>query len=337
MGGITTMRDLIGIVKDKVSLSKLALLSKPHTLSLHLAVLRTTSHSPSTPPHDHHLATLLSLGDGSRATASIVIHSLMNRLHRTNDSYVALKCLLTIHHIINRGSFILKDQLSVHPSTGGRNNLKLSDFRDSSSATTWVLSAWVRWYARYLETILSTSKFLGFFICSSYSVLERENQQDSISSILNSDLIRDFGSLVGVVEELCKVPDNLLVERDRMLAVVMELLANDYLSTVNEILLRLSEFKERVNLLSFNDSVELASALDRLASCKETSLRVFCNRKSSMDFVWEMVDELNNRIGMVHLRKLERRDSGSESARFLDRVGKTSEYMRFSSGRLTMK
>lgn len=332
------MRDLIGIVKDKLSLSKLALVSKPHTLSLHLAVLRTTSHSSSTPPHDHHLATLLSLGDSSRATASILIHSLINRLHRTTDSYVALKCLLTIHHIIKRGPFILKDQLSVHPSTGGRNNLKLSDFRDGASATTWVLSAWVRWYARYLETILSTSKILGVFICSSScSVVEREKQQDSISSFLNSDLIRDFGWLVGVVEEICKVPDNLLVERDRMLHGVMELLANDYLSTVNEILLRLGEFKERLDLLSFNDSVELASALDRLTSCKETTLRIFCNRKPSVEILWEMVDELNNGIGMVHLRKLGRRDSGSESARFVDRVVKTSDYMRFSSGRLRLK
>lgn len=119
---ITKMRDLIGIVKDKVSLSKLALISKPNTLSLHIAVLRTTSHTPSTPPNDHHITTLLSLGDSSRATASVLIHSLMNRLHRTNDSYVALKCLFTIHHIIKRGPFILKDQLSVFHYTGGHDH-----------------------------------------------------------------------------------------------------------------------------------------------------------------------------------------------------------------------
>ncbi|KAI3747510.1 hypothetical protein L6452_09969 [Arctium lappa] len=332
------MRDLIGILKDKLSLSKLTLLSNSQTLSLHLAVLRTTSHSPSTPPHHHHLTTLLSLGNTSRATANTLILSLIHRLHRTTNSHVALKCLLTIHHIINQGPFILKDQLSsLHPN-GRRNYLKLSDFRDAASPATWALSAWVRWYARYLETILSTSKFRGGFICSSScSVLEREKQQDLISSVMNSDLIGDFGSLVGVVEEICKVPDNLLVEDDRMLAGVMELLANDYLSTVNELLLRLGEFKERVSVLSFDDSVELGDSLERLMSCKATSLRLFCNRKASVEVLWEMVDELNDGIGMVHLGKLGREDGGSESARFVDRVVRTSEYMRFPSGRLRLK
>lgn len=222
-------------------------------------------------------------------------------------------------------------------SDNGRNNFKLSGFRDVGSATTWVLSAWVRWYARYLETILSTSKNLGFVICSSScSLLEKEKQQDSISSIMNNDLIRDFGLLVCVVEEIVKVPDNLLVERNKLLHGVMELLANDYLSTVNEILLRLSEFKERVNLLSFNDSVELASALDRLTCCKEKSLQLFSISKPSIETLWEMIEELNNKIGMVKFQKLGRKDSGSESARFGDRVIKPSDSMKFMSGRLRL-
>ncbi|GJS01631.1 putative clathrin assembly protein [Tanacetum coccineum] len=302
------MKDFIGIVKDKVSLSKLAFISKPNTLSLHLAVLRTTSHAPSSPPNDHHLATLLSLGDSSRATASVLIHSLMNRLHRTADSYVALKCLFTIHHIIKRGPFILKDQLPAFPAGGGRNNLKLSGFRDGSSATTWVLSAWVRWYA----------------------------SEDSISSYTNHDLIRDFESLVSLIEEICEAPDNLLVERDRLLHVITDMLMNDYLSTVNEILLRLSEFKERVSLLSFNDSVELISSLDRLLNCKEKLSHLFSIRKTSVETLWELIEELNNKIGMVHLQKLGKRPSGSESARFDDRTVRTSDSMKFSSGRLNL-
>lgn len=329
------MRDFIGIVKDKVSLSKIALLSNPHTLSLHVAVLRTTTHSPSTPPNHHHLATFLSLGDSSRATASVLIHSLMNRLHRTNDSYVALKCLFTIHQIIKQGSFILRDQLSAFRSTGGRNNLKLSGFRDGTSATTWVLSAWVRWYARYIDTILSTSKNLGLIICSSSSssLIDREKQQDSISGFMNCDLIRDFGSLVCVIEEICSVPDNLLVERDRLLQGITDLLANDYLSTVNEILLRLGEINERVNSLSFNDSVELGSVFDRLKTCKEKLLVLFSIRKPSVETLWEMIEELSNKIGMVNFKQLERRDSRSESDRFGDRVVRTSDSLKFSSAR----
>nr|GEZ59557.1 hypothetical protein [Tanacetum cinerariifolium] len=266
------MKDFIGIVKDKASLSKLAFISKPNTLSLHLAVLRTTSHAPSSPPNDHHLATLLSLAGG------------------------------------------------------GRNNLKLSGFRDGSSATTWVLSAWIRWYARYLETVIFTSKSLGFVICSSPSQFE-----DSISSYMNHDLIRDFESLVSLIEEICEAPDNLLVERDRLLHVITDMLMNDYLSTVNEILLRLSEFKERASLLSFNDSVELISSLDRLLNCKEKLSHLFSIRKTSVETLWDLIEELNNKIGMVHLQKIGKRPSGSESARFVDRAVRTSDSMKFSA------
>ncbi|KAL8211290.1 hypothetical protein R6Q57_005727 [Mikania cordata] len=331
------MREFIGIIKDKVSLSKLALLTNSNTLPLHLAVLRTTSHTPSTLPTDHHLAILLSLGDGSRATASTLINSLIHRLQRTTNATVALKCLFTVHHIIKRGPFILKDQLSVFTSSDGRNNLKLSGFRDSASATTWVLSGWVQWYACYIETILHTSKTVGFDVCSSCSsFLEREKHQDSISSLVNFDLINDFASLVCVIQEICKVPDDLLVENDRLLHGVMELLANDYLSTVNEIYLRVVEFKERVNLLSFNESFELASSLDRLSCCKEKSLQLFSNRKTSVDMLWEMIEELSNKIGMVDFTKLGRRESWSESARFGDRVVRTSDSLKFSSGRLRL-
>ncbi|KAM0067561.1 putative ANTH domain, ENTH domain-containing protein [Helianthus debilis subsp. tardiflorus] len=323
------MKDIIGTIKDKVSLSKLALLTKPNTLSLHVAVLRTTSHAPSTPPNPHHLATLLTLGNSSRATASILIHSLMNRLHRTTDSHVALKCLFTVHHIIKRGPFILKDQLSVFTATGGRNNFKLSNFRDGASAATWVLSAWVRWYACYVETTLYTSKNI-------VGSVGGEKQKDLISSFMNFDLIQDFASLVCVIEEICKVPDNLFVENNVLLHCLMELLAHDYLSTVNEIFLRVIEFKERVELLSFNDSVELASALDRLTSCKEKLSHLFSTTKPSVDTLWEMVEELNNKIGMVNLKKLGRRDSVSESARFGDRVIRTSDSLKFMSGRLRL-
>lgn len=166
-------------------------------------------------------------------------------------------------------------------------------------------------------------------------MLEREKQQDAISSFMNSDLIRDFCSLVGVIEEICNVPDNLFVERDRLLHGVMELLANDYLSTVNEILLRLSEFKERLGLLNFNDSVELSSALDRLTTCKEKSLQLFSIRKPSVETLWEMIEELNNKFGFVKSQKL-RRNSGSESARFGDRALVTRDLQKFSSGRLRL-
>lgn len=145
MGRVTILRDLIGIIKDKASQSKAALLSNPKTLSLHLALLRATTHDPFTPPDPRHLAALLSFGHSSRAVAATAIEALMDRLQTTRDASVAIKCLFTIHHIIKRGSFILQDQLSVFPATGGRNYLKLSNFRDNTTPLTWELSSWVRW------------------------------------------------------------------------------------------------------------------------------------------------------------------------------------------------
>ncbi|KAI3704355.1 hypothetical protein L1987_74573 [Smallanthus sonchifolius] len=329
------MRELIGIVKDKVSLSKLALITNPNNLSLHVAVLRTTSHTPS-PPTTHHLTTLLTLGDSSRATASIIIHSLFTRLHRTTNSNVALKSLFTIHHVIKRGPFILKDQLSVFTSTNGRNNFKLSGFRDGASAATWMLSAWVRWYACYVETVVSMSKTVGFVVCSlNSSLIEKEKQRDLISSYTNFDLIKDFASLVSVITEICKVPDNLLVEKNTLLHCILELLTDDYLSMVNEIFLRVIEFKERVDLLNFDESAEFGSALDRLTSCKEKS-GLFSSRKPSVETLWEVVEELRNEIGMGNIRELGRKVSWSESARFGERVVRTSDALKFSSERLRL-
>ncbi|XAR73451.1 hypothetical protein NMG60_11007422 [Bertholletia excelsa] len=337
MGRITKLRDLMGVIKDKASESKAALLSKPNTLSLHLAVLRATTHSsPSTPPDDKHLAALLSLGDASRATASALVKALMDRLHRTGDAAVALKCLLTIHHIIKRGPFILQDQLSIFPASGGRNYLNLSDFRDGATATTWNLSAWVRWYARYLETLLSTSRVLGFFFSSPSTTQEKDKEDERVSSFMTTDLIRDVDSLVVLLEEICKLPDSLYVEGYQLLNEILVFLNGDYLSAVNEVLLRLGEFKERLSCLSFADSVELTCTLKGLEDCKERLAVLFTLKKPSTETLWVLTGELKNRVSQVKVyregKKL-RRDNGSESARFDERVLRHSDSAQFSSGR----
>ncbi|KAI3462103.1 hypothetical protein Pfo_018766 [Paulownia fortunei] len=310
MGRITTFRDLVGLIKDKASLSKAALLSNPNALTLRLAVLRATTHSPPAPPDDHHLSTLLFLGDSSRATASTIITALVDRLHRTGNCVVALKCLLIIHHIIKRGPFILQDQLSIFPATGGYNYLKLSAFRDGATAATWALSAWVRWV-------------LGYFLCSSSCSMVKENQEQRISSFLNVDLIKDVDSLVLLIEEICKLPDSLLVEGNIIVKDIMGLLSNDYLTSVNEVLSRLGELKERLSCLSFGDSVELVCALKRLEDCKERISDLYVMRKPSTEMLWVLVQELKDGVGMLKVCKkggkflsLGRREKASESARF---------------------
>ncbi|MCD7468171.1 hypothetical protein HAX54_006121 [Datura stramonium] len=337
---ITTLRDLIGAIKDKASQSKAAFISKPSNLSLHLAVLRTTTHAPSSPPDDRHVSALLTLGDSSRFTASALIVIIMDRLHRTGDSTVALKCLLIIHQIIKRGPFILQDQLSVFPATGGHNYLKLSAFRDGASASTWAISAWIRFYARYIETLLFTSRILGYFLSSSSCSAQKDTQEEKISTFLNSDLIRDVDSLVQLIEETVKLPDSLLLEGNKLLYEVIGLVGTDYLSTVNELLIRLSEFRERLSCLSFGDSVELGCILKRLEECKERSSVVFSVKKPSTELLWSSVTELSHKIDDLKVEKSGRKlltfGKSSESARFDYRVMNFGDSVQFSSGRYEM-
>lgn len=138
---------------------------------------------------------------------------------------------------------------------------------------------------------------------------------------------------------MCKVPDSLLVEGNKLLYEVMSLLGNDYLSAVNEVLLRLSEFKIRLSCLSFGDSVDLVCVLKRLENCQERLLVLFTMKKPSTETLWELVEELKSKLVMVNMyndgRKLGRKERITESARFGERVLKSCDSVQFSSGRLS--
>ncbi|XVE86837.1 hypothetical protein DITRI_Ditri18aG0067100 [Diplodiscus trichospermus] len=334
MGRITILRDFIRIIKDKASQSKAALLSNPKTLSFHLALLRATTHDPFTPPDPRHLAALLSFGHSSRTTSATAIEALMDRLQSTRDASVAIKCLITVHHIIKRGSFILQDQLSVYPSTGGRNYLKLSNFRDGSTALTWELSSWVRWYALYLENLLSTSRVLGFFLCSTSSSVEKDKEEEKVSSLINRELLKEINSLVNLLEQISKRPSFSHANGNILVDEVLELVGEDYLSAISEVSIRVSEFRERRSCLSFVDSVELVCALKRLEDCKETLLAVSQRKKVLIETVWGSISEIKDQVrnSKVYREEGKLLTMGSESARFGERDLKHG-VSKFSSGR----
>ncbi|KAK4791418.1 hypothetical protein SAY86_031831 [Trapa natans] len=329
----TKFRDIVGMIKDKAWHSRAALspLSKPHVMAL----LRATTHHPSTPPEEKYLLELLSYGRQSRSAASAVIESLMDRLQTTGDAPVAVKCLLTIHHIIRRGSFILHDQLSVFPWAGGRNYLKLSNFRDGRTSFTWEISSYVRWYARYIEDLLSTSRMLGFFICSNSSILEKKKSEEAVTGRLNSHLLRDIDSLVYLIEDTCKMPESTThLHTTELLRRVKSLVAEDHVFIMNEVTVRVKEFRERLGLLNFGESIELVCALKRLEICEEKLSTMF-ELKVSMESLWGLVREpkCNLRKGEeVAERRVVR---GSESARYdRRRTLRSTELVNFSSGRL---
>ncbi|PIA51989.1 hypothetical protein AQUCO_01000100v1 [Aquilegia coerulea] len=336
-----SLKEVFGVIKDKVSLSKAAILSKPNNQSMHLAILRSTTHEISNPPNQKHINMILSYGHSSRNIASSCINALMVRLHNTHNSFVAFKCLIIIHYIIKRGSFILQDQLSIYPSVGGRNYLNLSNFRDNSTPESWNLSFWVRWYARFLETLLSTSRTLGFFLTS--SSMDKDNERvERISSLLNKDLLRELDVLVNLHEEICKAPDLLNVQANKLVYETMDLVEEDKCFAQREIIVRVNELEERISNLSFADSVELVCVLKRLESCKEKISLLFMNKKGSLGVViWDLVDELKEKIGeskdlcQGRFVKTGRRFGISESARFGERVIRPDDSIKFTSGRLS--
>ncbi|XP_027916213.1 putative clathrin assembly protein At4g40080 [Vigna unguiculata] len=325
---MTKLTHLIGIIKDKASQSKAALLSKRTTLSL----LRATSHDCSAPPTSKHLDMLLSSGDGPRATASAAVEVLMDRLQGTNNAAVALKCLIAVHYIIRRGSFILQDQLSVYPNSGGRNYLNLSHFRHTTDPTTWQLSSWVRWFAQHIEQLLCASRVLGFFLGTAG---DKENREDRASGLCNGDLLSEFDSLVALVEGLCKRPEpngNLLVEE------IVKLARGDWGVVQAEVRVRLNEFKERFGGFKFGEAVELVCCLKRLEQCEEKMLDTMDEARDLK--LWDMVTLVKD-MAEIELYREEsklRRDTPkvrvSESDRFSGRVLSNRHLLLFPSGRL---
>ncbi|PNX80234.1 clathrin assembly protein [Trifolium pratense] len=138
------LKTLTNNLKDKASVIYALLSIKRHVSSIQLNILRATSHTLSSPPSDSQIAAVLTTANTSHTLPRACINSLMDRLHRTKNSTVALKCLFTLHNITIKGSFILKDQLSCYPSYGGYNFLNLSTFRDDSDFESVQLSSWVR-------------------------------------------------------------------------------------------------------------------------------------------------------------------------------------------------
>ncbi|XP_010555399.1 PREDICTED: putative clathrin assembly protein At4g40080 [Tarenaya hassleriana] len=333
MGKIASFSDLLGRIKDRASQSKAALVSNPKTLSFHLPVLRATTHDPSTPPHHSHVAAVLSAGNGSRVTAAAAVEAVMDRLHTTGDASVALKCLIIVHEVARHGGFILQDQLSVFPATGGRNYLKLSGFRDEKSPLMWELSYWVRWYALYLEQLLSSCRILGFFLSSTSSAAQRDDEDEKLSSLSNTDILGEIDALVCLLEVACKIPDLTLPQGKNLAEEITRFVGEDCISSIDKLFSRINEFRQRSSDIGFGDSVELVCALKRIESSREKLSGICCGKRVCVDgFFWDLVSEVKGMVGefgmdygqngkmIVNVGKRGLARMGTQSARFSDRV-----------------
>lgn len=269
----------------------------------------------------------------------------MRRLHSTRNSFVAFKSLIIIHNVIKQGSFILLDKLLV----GGRNYLNLSSFQDNTSTEAINLSFWVRWYARILETFIFTSRNLGFFLSPAI-----KKEGESVSSLVNQDLLKELNMLVSLVEEICRAPELLHVQENRLVHEAISLVHEDRSSAQREIMVRVNEIVERVDTLSFGESDELVCVLKRYENCKDKLQALFVNRKNTLaDLLWNLVAELKDKIGenkehwsgklgrivvseSAKLDKVQGRIGGGW-ARSGDLVYRQDDSVRWRSGRLIVR
>ncbi|KAK9269954.1 hypothetical protein L1049_025527 [Liquidambar formosana] len=334
MGRPKKLRNLIGILKDKASLLKAALLFSYNSSSIRIAVLRATTHDPSAPPSDDRVDAVLSFGLDSRTTSCACIEALMDRLHHTQNATVSLKCLIVLHNIVARGSFILKDQLSFYPSAGGRNFLNLSRFRDESDADTWELSSWVRWYAGVLEQNLMASRILGSYFGSSSRIVEK-NTEEKVSALLNSVLLSELDALVGFIERLCEAPNSL--QKNNLVYEIVRLVGDDYRFAQYEIFSRVTECEDRTGNLSSSELAQLLCGLKRLEDYKERLMVLFVNRKRN-DAFWDLISQTRVKLVTVKEQREERRlvmkgrrEESSELTRFRERVAGSGHLFRFSS------
>ncbi|KAE8701714.1 arabinogalactan-protein 5 [Hibiscus syriacus] len=281
MGYRTRLSAVFGLLKDKGSMIKTTLSTKRHKASVRRVILRATTHGSYVPPADHRIAAVIALGHGSRATACTCIQAVMDRLHRTRNSTVALKCLYTIHNIIGKGSYILKDQLAMYPSFGGRNFLNLSTFRDDSDPEAIEMSAWVRWYAGMLEQNLMVSRMLGYHLNSPPRSKNR-------NKILDSELLKEIEVLINFADHLSTVPDSLYLQRESLVYESVRLVSEDYRLVQREIFVRVAELGARTTILSLNECTEFLSSINRLDGCKERVSLLLVNRNRNDD-LWDLI------------------------------------------------
>ncbi|PHU20426.1 hypothetical protein BC332_11577 [Capsicum chinense] len=285
------LRDIIGILKDKASLIKANLSTKRSISSIQVTVIRATTHASASPPRNHRISAIISAGDHSLPTIYACINAIMDRLHSTNNPYVALKCLLIFHNIMAKGSLLYKDHASFSPSSGGHNSLNLSGFYDKSDVETRQLSSWVRWYANVLERNMITSRTLGSYISPSSRLSinfdKIASHKENNTGFSNS--VTELESLVCMVEGICDAPESQYCQKIDLVHEIMILVAEDYRSTQYHILIRLVELTGRVSRLSYLDLSELILCLTRLEGCRKKLNELFIRRKN--DLFWEMVSQ----------------------------------------------
>ncbi|XP_071693632.1 putative clathrin assembly protein At4g40080 [Rutidosis leptorrhynchoides] len=297
MGHSKKLKNFHSILKDKAKIIKAKLSITNHTTSsIQIVVLRATTRTTHSPPHDHLISALIAFGLTTQYSASACISTIINRLHHHNqpNAYVALKSLITLHHFITSGSFVHKEQTYVSNTNFGF--LNLSRFVDNTDMQSKEFSLWVQWYARFLETNLSISNILGCSLSSSKAEIDKKKEKLKFS--LYMDLFKEIEGLVSTIEVICTAPQSLHCQRNDIIYEVMRLVREDYRIIQYHTMIRLTELSNRIHKLSDSELKELTRSLERLESCKERLGQLFLNRGRIVSF-WNFESELLRKLMLL--------------------------------------
>lgn len=151
-------------------------------------------------------------------------------------------------------------------------------------------------------------------------IAERGKVEEKVklSTLENSELIRELDALVGILEEIRNAPDYVEYdENNRLAKETLRLVDEDRSCMEVGILARMRELCERMDHIGFGDSVQL--------SCLLRSPYFEYKNKSHGDHVLsEVMSELREKAAMVAVEKGEERrsrirmDRGSESLRIVN-------------------
>ncbi|KAK3432389.1 hypothetical protein EUGRSUZ_E04281 [Eucalyptus grandis] len=149
------IRKLLGAVKDQTSIG-LAKVAGNMAQEAKVNIVKATSDDDD-PMDEKHIRWILNLTSHSRGYVHPCVSALSKRLSNTHNYVVALKSLVVIHHLLNDGDPIFREEITYATGHGAR-LLNLSDFRDEAHSSSWDHLAFARTYAMYfgqqLELIL---------------------------------------------------------------------------------------------------------------------------------------------------------------------------------------
>ncbi|XP_010422846.1 PREDICTED: putative clathrin assembly protein At5g10410 [Camelina sativa] len=301
---------LFGKVKDKASIGKARLVhsfSSNSVKNIHLALLKSTTHSHRKPPDSDYVSDVISYSNSRYAPAAFA--AALWRIRVTKNAFVANKSLIVLHKLI-------KSSRDTFEGLDPRwNNLKLREFWDKSSSLAQELSHWVRWYGLYLDHLSWISKVLGSFPSFMETSKDRAKVKDRVSSYKTGYIMRQTDSLVCFFEHICTRPESPPMFQNKIVDEIRELVIQDYFAVMMLIVVRLQVLSERLIKLGVKPVGDsgLSLVLVRLEECKESLSGFFWRYRRLAEDFWCLVEML----------KAETAKDNKEMVEFVGSVQKT--------------